>query len=145
MGYTVHGVAKSRTQLKQLSTHDRVSQPLIINLFLERDLCPTGSVSPENQNTPTACWVTQGHSLSEAVRERTFLSLSIHSVIRQDHKRLSLRFPPFPTAQHLLREHFRTVTPLSSVIKTEGVMIVLPRNIAGTHEKAHTLCVPSML
>ena len=64
MGYTVHGVAKSRTQLKQLSTHDRVSQPLIINLFLERDLCPTGSVSPENQNTPTACWVTQGHSLN---------------------------------------------------------------------------------
>ena len=61
---TVHGVAKSQTQLKQLSTHDRVSQPLIINLFLERDLCPTGSVSPENRNTPTACWVTRATHLT---------------------------------------------------------------------------------
>ena len=60
---TVHGVAKSRTRLKQLSIRDRVSQLLIINLFLERDLCSTGSVSPENPNTPTAGWVTQGHSL----------------------------------------------------------------------------------
>lgn len=66
---------------------------------------------------------TQGHSLglrqAEAIREGTFLSLSIHSVIRQDHKRLNLRFPPLPTAQHLLREPFRTVAALSSVIKTE--------------------------
>lgn len=49
--------------------------------------------------------------------------------------------PPFPTAQHLRREHFRTMVAFSSVMKTEEIIIVLLRNIAGTHERAHTPCV----